>query len=161
MYASVASACASNGSERPLRTPLRQVAISSPARARPVPPPCRATDYPSNDAHHRKEHHCRPSLRIWKLICDDRHRNCECCYPAHRSYRHAAQVNHCAEKGGHFPFTVSPSSTKPADGQSGGAQNRTQISTALSQASGCLPAMMISPVSSFSTPCVGRPAGSR
>ena len=73
---------------------------------------CRTTNYPCSAAGRHKEHCCHPSLRIWKLVCNDCHRNRECCYSAHQSCQHTALVKKRAKKGYHFPFTFSPISTR-------------------------------------------------
>lgn len=64
----------------------------------------RATSYPGSAADRRKEHHCHPSLRIWKLICNDCHRNRDCCYSAQDGCCYAAQIKKLSENGCHLPF---------------------------------------------------------
>jgi hypothetical protein len=52
-----------------------------------------------------------PSLRIRKLVCDDRHQDRKCCYRGQDSYRQSAPVKNDAKTGHHLAFVFSPSST--------------------------------------------------
>jgi hypothetical protein len=83
------------------------------ARARPAPPCC-ATSCPGSATGCREEYHCHPSLPIWKLVCNDCHRNRECRYPARQSYCQTAQVKNRAEIGYHFAFNPSSTSRRMA-----------------------------------------------
>jgi hypothetical protein len=71
-----------------------------------APDTCRATGYPSSAADRGKEHRCHPSLRIWKLVCDDRNRNRKRCCPAHQSYSQTAPVKDLDETTDHLAFAL-------------------------------------------------------
>ena len=51
---------------------------------------------PGTAAGHHKKHHCRPSLRILKLVCKQCRQNRKCCYPADERYRHTEPGYHLA-----------------------------------------------------------------